>query len=103
MQIALKKPSSADIVLTRAKGVATANIRHRWKLHSTTGFEWGYGGSGPADLALNILLHVGITRADAERLHQDFKWELIAKIPPKGMTIKAEDVQAWVDEKNNPA
>ena len=24
-------------------------------LHSPTGFGWGYGGSGPADLALSIL------------------------------------------------
>jgi len=23
--------------------------------HSPTGFQWGYGGSGPADLALSIL------------------------------------------------
>ncbi|MBT9252140.1 MAG: hypothetical protein KM296_00220 [Brockia lithotrophica] len=28
---------------------------HHVERHSPTGFEWGYGGSGPADLALSIL------------------------------------------------
>jgi hypothetical protein len=30
-------------------------LRQRIVYHSPTGFEWGYAGSGPADLALNIL------------------------------------------------
>ena len=31
------------------------NVPHLVVHHSPTGYEWGYGGSGPADLALNIL------------------------------------------------
>src|SRR5262245_49154026 len=56
--------------------------------HSPTGFEWGYSGSGPAQSALAILLHVlgirnvnrdefgvvdGWKGGDAERLYQEFK------------------------------
>ena len=50
--------------------------------HSPTGFEWGYGGSGPAQLALAILAHA--TRDDrlACRLHQPFKWARIATLDP---------------------
>lgn len=48
--------------------------------HSPDGFAWGYGGSGPAQLALAILL----TRTDertASSLYQDFKFEHVASWP----------------------
>ena len=48
--------------------------------HSPTGFEWGYGGSGPAQLALALLADaVGSDRV-ALRLHQPFKWRFVAKL-----------------------
>ena len=46
--------------------------------HSPTGFEWGYGGSGPAQLALAILADVLDDDARALGLHQAFKWRVIA-------------------------
>lgn len=36
-------------------GTLQCNIPHRHQHHSPTGFECGYLGSGPSDLALNIL------------------------------------------------
>ena len=33
--------------------------------HSPDGFNWGYAGSGPAQLALAILLHAGVSTARA--------------------------------------
>jgi len=49
------------------------NPRRALRNHSPTGFEWGYGGSGPAQLALAILAeHLGDDHA-ALRLYQDFK------------------------------
>jgi hypothetical protein len=42
--------------------------------HSPDGFECGYAGSGPAQLALAILLAAGVEDARAERLHQRFKF-----------------------------
>jgi hypothetical protein len=38
-----------------ADGILRCNIPQRHKHHSPTGFECGFAGSGPADLALNIL------------------------------------------------
>lgn len=56
--------------------------------HSPTGFGWGYGGSGPADLALSILCDVLRERPSEKQIyhgrfkayphHQDFKREFIA-------------------------
>ena len=45
--------------------------------HSPDGFEWGYNGSGPAQLALSILL-LFTDRDTAVRLYQQFKSEIIA-------------------------
>ena len=42
--------------------------------HSPDGFECGYAGSGPAQLALAILLAAGVEEARAVRLHQRFKF-----------------------------
>lgn len=47
--------------------------------HSPDGFNWGYGGSGPAQLALAILLELeGEDKAIID--YQDFKWNFIATL-----------------------
>jgi hypothetical protein len=48
--------------------------------HSPTGFEWGYGGSGPAQLALALLADATGNDRRAVKLHQRFKWKIIAPI-----------------------
>jgi len=62
--------------------------------HSPTGFEWGYGGSGPAQLALAILAHHYRNKDTlppgdevAIRLHQRFKWLTTATFPQEGFKI----------------
>lgn len=42
----LSRPFTGDVVLMRYRDEARANIPHTVILHSPTGFEWGYGGSG---------------------------------------------------------
>ena len=61
--------------------------------HSPTGFEWGYGGSGPAQLALAILAdHLGDDE-QAFNFHHRFKWKVIAELPGRGWTITSEDIE----------
>ena len=45
--------------------------------HSPDGFNWGYGGSGPSQLALAICLELFGSQSD----YQSFKWDIIAKLP----------------------
>ena len=54
--------------------------------HSPDGFEWGYGGSGPAQLALVILLDLYPDRGKhwAVRHHQHLKFKIIASLPRDG-------------------
>ena len=60
---------------------APLDLRLGVRGHSPTGFEWGYLGSGPAQLALAICCHlVGEERAQA--VYQRFKERIVANIPP---------------------
>jgi Family of unknown function (DUF6166) len=62
--------------------------------HSPTGFEWGYGGSGPAQLAIALIADSisGIKRSVVLRLHQRFKWRVTAKLPRKGWRMTQLEV-----------
>lgn len=48
--------------------------------HSPDGFMWGYGGSGPAQLALAICIEL-FGQAAARKIYQDFKFKLIGGLP----------------------
>lgn len=63
--------------------------------HSPDGFEWGYGGSGPAQLALGILLEV-IPVWQAQQLYQRFKAEIIAGLNQDGWLLNEKEVMEWV-------
>jgi hypothetical protein len=54
--------------------------------HSPTGFEFGYGGSGPAQLALAILADCCGDEL-AVTFHQPFKWAVIARFPADGGSL----------------
>ena len=47
--------------------------------HSPTGFQWGYGGSGPAQLAAAILYETTNDPKLTQRYYQDFKVAHVAK------------------------
>lgn len=59
-----------------ASGVRT-NVQRIEVKHSPSGFNFGYGGSGPADMALNIML-MFTDKETAHTIYQDFKWKYLA-------------------------
>jgi hypothetical protein len=92
-------------------GTAISSIPQRHVHYAPTGFDWGFGGSGPADLAINVLarflplapdatgvaLRDGSTVSEAAwALHQQFKYDLIAALPRSGGHIPAETIRAWI-------
>lgn len=103
----------------RSDGKLAANIPHLFKWHSPTGFECGYGGSGPADLALNVLAllvprgsdgaegwKIGdgqVVSATAGLLHQEFKRDFIATMPRTGGVIPIQTIRAWLAAKRADA
>lgn len=85
-----------DLVFTRFDDGPRFNYVQHVRYHSPTGMEWGYGGSGPADAALNaLLLFVG--GREALRLHQYFKEDLSPGLPHEGGTIAEGTIREWIE------
>lgn len=64
--------------------------------HSPDGFNWGYGGSGPADLSLSILTDYYGNNTSPVNCYQDFKQSVIASLPQgEGFTLESEVIDAW--------
>lgn len=61
--------------------------------HSPTGFEWGYSGSGPAQLALAILADHCADDERALNYYQRFKWAVIAELPHREWILTSQDIQ----------
>lgn len=72
-------------------GNAMTNVEHLHVHHSPTGFEWGYGGSGPAELARNICLQM----FGNDEGYQEFKEKYIATIQREGGEIPCNDIRTW--------
>jgi hypothetical protein len=66
---------------------------------SPAGFEWGYGGSGPAQLALALLLDA-TDWVVALRHVQRFKRDVVSRWP-ESWSISAADIRRWVEEHDN--
>jgi hypothetical protein len=84
---------------------APLNARHDLRKHSPDGFEWGYSGSGAAQLALALLAdHVG----DDERalaVYQDFKFAVVAGFASDEWTLSSQDndeALRQISEPENP-
>jgi hypothetical protein len=60
--------------------------------HSPTGFEWGYNGSGPAQLALAILAdHCG-NNEQALNFYHRFKWAVVARFPHRSWRLTSGQI-----------
>jgi len=93
------------------KGSVVTNVPHLVVHHSPDGYEFGYAGSGPADLALNACqLYLNMTGYEgrqtkcydgkcwglAWKLHQEFKIHFIASAPQTtGRIIPFAEIDAW--------
>lgn len=65
--------------------------------HSPDGFQWGYGGSGPAQLALAILLDVTGDPETTSRYSQDFKCDFVAKWG-ENWEVTSDVILAWIEK-----
>lgn len=66
--------------------------------HSPTGFEWGYGGSGPAQLALAILFDYTHNTKLADVLHQRFKFTFLSNAKSEGWQINSSEIDEFLKE-----
>ena len=110
------RPVDRDADLSIEVGQCLTNVPHLVVHHSPDGFEFGYAGSGPADLALNVcqvyLNSIGYHGEKTECydgncfslawvLHQEFKCAFIANAPRTGTSIPWQVIERWFEEHIN--
>ena len=64
--------------------------------HSPTGFEWGYCGSGPAQLALALVADACGAEFARPEIYQRVKAIIVGGLPSDGWTLTAKQVQECV-------
>ena len=74
------------------------NLRLDLRNHSPSGPEWGYGGSGPAQLALALLADALGDDERAQRMYQDFKFRVVGRLPHDKWELSQEDIVQTVAE-----
>lgn len=93
-------PGPQQVKIRHSNG-NTKYLKQKIVWHSD-GFQWGYGGSGPADLALNILYdyllrtHRKNAKSIAVDLHQSFKWDFIAR-QGKELSVNGDEIEKWLN------
>lgn len=106
-----RNENNETTVTYQLQGKSPKPLRHV-NYHSPDGFEWGYGGSGPADLALSILAHhlgetwvngpylrnlkITATAPLCWKFHQDFKRDVIARFDRGSWELTSKEVGAWL-------
>lgn len=75
------------------------NLRLGEVNHSPTGFEWGYSGSGPAQLAYAMLRYTSGARGTALHFYQLFKSEVICRLNRDAFILPVATVSKWLDAK----
>lgn len=100
-------------LIRSVSGAVCYNTPHYCVHHSPTGYNFGYAGSGPSDLALNTVEHLlhlmgykgkritdlfdGSCFRAAWKLHQLFKDKFIATISRKeGGCVPYQDMVDWI-------
>ena len=66
--------------------------------HSPTGFEWGYEGSGPAQLALALLAYEYNDHA-AQHHYQEFKRTVVRHWTGEAWRCESADLDRWMRDR----
>ena len=84
------------VTVTGADGGRGLDPRFDLRTHSPTGFEWGYGGSGPAQLALALAADVLGDDEVALGVYQRLKFRVVARLPADRWELTEGELAAAV-------
>lgn len=68
--------------------------------HAPSGFQWGYLGSGPAQLSLALLLDATGDEALSLRHYHDFKFMVVGNLDDD-WSINRNDIIEWIDTRES--
>lgn len=72
------------------------NPRHDLRLHSRE-LNWGYGGSGPAQLALALAADVLGDDDKAQAIYQKLKFKLVGGLPHEEWVLTESRIRSAID------
>lgn len=107
-RVAIEKPnqisdgSPPPVQVKRVGQETYVTIKHTINLReplSPANFEWGYVGTGPRQLAANVLNHFGCTAQEARLLADDFCRDVISKLNSDLDFVNDEEVKTWIKRK----
>jgi hypothetical protein len=87
----------AAVVVEEDGASRALDPRHDLRSHSPTGFEWGYGGSGPAQLALALAADVLGDDDRAQAVYQRLKFKLVGSLPREGWVVSEDRIRSAIE------
>ena len=89
--------AGAAVVVDDNGEIRALDPRHDLRNHSPDGFEWGYGGSGPAQLALALAADVLGNDEKAAEVYQRLKFKLIGGLPDDQWVLTEERIHSAIE------
>jgi len=80
------------------QGIVPLDSRTDLRNHSPCGPNWGYGGSGPAQLALALAADALADDEQALAIYQRLKRRLVTNLPQRGFVLTLDEVLAAIRE-----
>ena len=74
------------------------DLRLDLRNHSPSGFEWGYAGSGPAQLSLALAADVLADDDQAQAIYQDLKFKVIGRLPHVQWTLTEDQLRQAIQQ-----
>src|SRR5437868_11106235 len=93
----MRTEAGCTVVIEEGGEFTGLDYRHDLRNHSPAGAEWGYGGSGPAQLALALAADVLGDDERAQDVYQRLKFKLIGGLPRDGWTLTEDRVRVAID------
>jgi hypothetical protein len=88
----IRSAGGCAVTVTDDGGSRGLDPRFDLRTHSPDGFEWGYGGSGPAQLALALAADVLGDDEAALGVYQRLKFRVVGGLPAEGWTLTEDAV-----------
>ena len=97
-------PFSRDVLIideNRSVSFLKPERSQRIRNHSPDGFNWGYAGSGPAQLALALLLEVTNDEQIARAHYDDFTYQVIGRVTSQetNWEIEEQKIVEWLENR----
>ena len=77
---------------------AAPRLRFDLRRHSSDGFAWGYGGSGPAQLALALAADLLGDDDQALAVYQGLKFKVVGRLSDDGWALSETQLRQAIDQ-----